>query len=251
MTSAFTVAVECEGFLPLDPRDPENLDRKADMRDRAHNPNVDHKADPERERRRKWFRKEAEKQRKDLLDVLRGSDSAKLIDETIRDDGTAILYFEFDPGPEGDHATVRKEVQLDGNFDPKKGSVVPGRRVVVREPDEKAKGEGAKTWDSAVRNEVEQARSTVVGAGLQVVECRVEAHHTGKPPKIKSESKPSDKKETEVSDPGDSTHQETQRRSVEPTPEEAEQARREEAEREQERQRKEAEKAEKQNKRNR
>lgn len=223
MTSAFTVAIECEGFLPLDPRDPENLDRKHDDRD----PKVV-------EKQRKEWRTHAEKQRKELLSDLRSISKAaggpKLVDEIVRDDGTAILYFEFDPAPEGDHFTRTVEKRLDQNTDPKKGPLAAARRVATTEPVEESKGEGAKTWDSASRNEVEQARSSVVGAGLQVVECRIEARGDGK---SKAAKKADGKKETPVTDPGPSTHQETETRSDEATPEEAAEARREQALREQ------------------
>jgi hypothetical protein len=216
MTSSYVVAVECEGFLPLDPRDPENLDRKSLDRERRHNPNVDWKKERKAQhhqegQRRKEYREEAEEQRRDLLaavrNVAKNRDDVRLADSLIRDDGTAILYFEFDPAPEGDHFVEHHMVKLDQNFDAKRGPVTVARRVVTERPNRDTKGEGAKTWDSALRNEIDHARSTVVGAGLQVVECRVEALDDGKK---KGAPTSKQKGSAAVSDPSKSTHQETQ-----------------------------------------
>lgn len=214
MTSSYVIAVECEGFLPLDPRDPENLDRKADDRDRAHNPaaadTLVRQRDRDRQRQAKEWRKDAEKQRSDLLDLLDAvttGGKVRLADKLIRDDGTAILYFSFDPGPEGDHFVRHRQVELDQNSDSKKGSVVTGRTVVTTEPHPDTEGEGAVTWDSALRNEIEQARSSVVGAGLQVVGVKVEVHEKGQKSGASAKSRG---KEANVTDQQGPTHQETQ-----------------------------------------
>lgn len=81
---------------------------------------------------------------RERLDYL--PDDVNLVETLVRDDGTGILWFGWDPPAED-------EVDLDLG------------------EDEKATG-GAKTWQTA-KEYTEHIRSSVVGAQFQVVECRI------------------------------------------------------------------------------
>jgi hypothetical protein len=181
MTSSYVVAVECEGFQALDPPDPPNFDRKHDDRD----PKVV-------EKQRKAWQEEAEEQRAlvlDTLDAVTNETDVRLVDKLMRDDGTAILYFAFDPRNEGAYFRAVEQVELPANFDPEKGAMLPARHAFA-EVDAAEPEAGAVTWDSGLRV-VEAARSACVGAGVVPIEVRVEEHELPKRQSSKSSSRSS------------------------------------------------------------
>lgn len=157
----YVVAIEVEGFLPLDPRDPENLDRK-------HPENWDQRRLIRDAEEHRAF---AEEQRKTILaqvESVAGERDLVLADKMIRDDGTGELYFRFEPKTESEYASTEG---------------------------------GATTWDSALRNHIEPMRSTMAGAGLQVNGIRVEGRDVSQANATADtkpgDSKPGDSKSTE------------------------------------------------------
>lgn len=170
MASSYVVAVECEGFQALDMPDPPNYDRKHDDRD----PKVVAK-------QRQEYREGAEEQRElvlDTLDKVAKHGDVRLVDKLMRDDGTAILYFDFAPQTEGAYFRAVEQVELDANFDPEKGPMLPARHAFT-ERDAAEPEAGAVTWDSGLRV-VEAARSACVGAGVVPVEVKVIEHELPK-----------------------------------------------------------------------
>lgn len=89
-----------------------------------------------------------------------GEEEVKVHDKLKRDDGTAIYWLDWQPHPE-------RYIE-DGEW------VTPTA--------------SANTWDAA-KSSIEHIRSTFAGAGLLVVECRVEEYELSKDDAKKTEAK--------------------------------------------------------------
>lgn len=102
---------------------------------------------------RKRHRELATEQRRVLLAQTEAGAKGKdlvVVDAEIRDDGMGYLFFRFDPDADAD---------------------------------------GVYAWDAALRDHVEEARSTLAGSGLHVIETRIIERETPKAkPKAKAQS---------------------------------------------------------------